>query len=59
MTTTKEGKTAAAERFVYQTDELIIKFMHMKVRGMVNHKDVYDLKMPEYNKWVKFVEEER
>lgn len=57
MSSTPEGKRAASERFVYQTSDLKIKFMHMKLRGMVNHKDVYDIKIPEYDKWNEFVKQ--
>ena len=33
-------------------------FISLKVRGKVNHKDIYDIKLPEYDKWNQFVEEE-
>ena len=33
--------------------------MYFRMRGMVNNKDIYEIKKPEYDKWVQFVDEQR
>ena len=56
---TPEGQKVKQKRMVYQTDDFKIKFMYFNLRGVVNHKDIYDLKKPEYDKWVAFAEEQK